>query len=375
MRFRYPVILTSGTPYDRGFQYGSQAKRQIDNTVAAYRTIFQKNVQTNWESARKIASGYIPIVESFDPEIMEEIRGIAAGSGYSVEDVMALNVRTEIMLVARAVLSECTALAATRPATQNGHTLIGQNWDWVPALAESCILLVVKQPRKPTVVTFVEAGLVAKVGCNSAGLGLCVNVIVCDRDKTAAGIPVHVMIRRVLDSSTLSEAIDVITHSQRAGSLNYVLAQGDKIVNVEAAAGPPGLIDRQSPESGILAHANHFASPRLSVRDEALWPDSFQRHSGTMARLDESKGRIDVQTLQRILRDHTNFPDSVCRHQNPAQEPERRLETHGSVIMDVSEGVVYFADGRPCEREYQKFEIAELFAAEKAGFPMNWLPI
>src|SRR5262249_12788572 len=150
--------------------------------------------------------------------IMEEIRGIASGGGKSVEDIMALKVRREGMLAARSALAECTAYAASGWATIDRHTLTAQNWDRVPTVADACILLVVKQPGRPSIVTLVEAGLVAKIGCNAAGLGVCANVLVCDRDRTAAGVPVHLILRRTLSSANLAEAVGVIANTQRAGS-------------------------------------------------------------------------------------------------------------------------------------------------------------
>lgn len=73
---------------------------------------------------------------------------------------------------------ECTALAATPEATASGQTLLGQNWDWMPKLDGHTVLLKIRQHDKPTVLTYTEAGIVAKIGMNTAGLGLCVNLFV-----------------------------------------------------------------------------------------------------------------------------------------------------------------------------------------------------
>src|SRR5262249_38057106 len=140
MDFRYRIITIDGDPGERGRQYGTKAMALIDRTISAYQLIFKHFVGIDWAAARQIAAGYIAMADGFDRDIMEEIRGIASGSGKSVEDIMALNVRSEVMLVARSVLAECTALAATGTATIDRHTLIGQNWDWVPTVADSCIV-------------------------------------------------------------------------------------------------------------------------------------------------------------------------------------------------------------------------------------------
>jgi hypothetical protein len=73
-------------------------------------------------------------------------------------------------------------LAVLPGASENGHTLLGQNWDWLIHAWETTVVLESEQDQGPNFVTVVEAGLLAKTGMNAAGLGLVTNTLVSDRD-------------------------------------------------------------------------------------------------------------------------------------------------------------------------------------------------
>ena len=112
--------------------------------------------------------------------------------------MLAINVRTEVMFAAKARqvasdarrVGECSAFAVTPERSADGHTLIGQNWDWLLHAADTCVVLEVQQDEGPDFVTVVEAGLLAKTGMNSSGIGLVTNALVSDADRGEAGHPV-----------------------------------------------------------------------------------------------------------------------------------------------------------------------------------------
>ena len=94
------------------------------------------------------------------------MRGLAEGAGVGYEDVLALNVRTEVMFAAKARQareamrqpSECSAFAVLPGASAIGHTLVGQNWDWLLHSFDTVVVLEVEQDDGPNFVSVVEAG-------------------------------------------------------------------------------------------------------------------------------------------------------------------------------------------------------------------------
>ena len=103
--------------------------------------------------------------------------------------------------------AECTTLAVLPSATAQGRILIAQNWDWLAHTRETVVVLEAEQDDGPRYVTVVEAGLLAKFGLNSAGVGVLTNALVCDGDKGEPGVPYHVILRSLHDATSITDAL------------------------------------------------------------------------------------------------------------------------------------------------------------------------
>jgi isopenicillin-N N-acyltransferase-like protein len=116
----FPLIVIEGTPYDRGYQYGSRCQEMITQVVDFYRGIFQITSKLSWDQCLAKAAEFVPFIDGYDSDIMEEIKGIAGGSQRPVEEIVTLNVRTELLFLLSAgggnPKGGCTALAAVPPA-------------------------------------------------------------------------------------------------------------------------------------------------------------------------------------------------------------------------------------------------------------------
>ena len=229
------------------------------------------------------------------------MQGIASGADVPFDDILAINVRTEIMFaaVARKAAQECSALALMPPATADGHPWIAQNWDWKPHMAETVIVLEATQDEGPDYVTVVEAGLLAKTGFNSAGIGLVTNALVSSADRGEPGVPYHLILRGILDAETMADALGAITRQPRSSSANYLIAHRDgEAVNVEAAPGDFSRVSLAFPsERGVLAHTNHFLSLPSNLKDIALWDGTDSPFR--LRRLEQAFNRHESPSLTR----------------------------------------------------------------------------
>jgi isopenicillin-N N-acyltransferase-like protein len=75
------------------------------------------------EDSLRASAAYAPILESHNPELLLEMQGIADGAGCSLESILLINARSELM----DSTDECTALAAGPEVTDNGQVLLAQN--------------------------------------------------------------------------------------------------------------------------------------------------------------------------------------------------------------------------------------------------------
>src|SRR6266516_3151755 len=225
-------VRVEGTSYQRGRQYGRQAAPRIRLSVQAYQQTFAHYAGWDWPTVRREAARFEAPIGKVMPAYLEELRGIADGVGLDLADVLAINVRTEVMYSAKARQAprtgtqlplECSAFACVPGPGQQDPVLIGQNWDWLLHSAQTLVVLEVRQDEGPDFVTVVEAGLLAKTGMNSAGLGLVTNALVTDADTGAPGIPYHLALRAILDCESVSDALAALQSGERSSAANYLI--------------------------------------------------------------------------------------------------------------------------------------------------------
>ena len=138
----HQYIKVSGTPYERGFQYGSQAKERIYKVIEEYKVLFEKEAFITWDKAYELSKPYRKEIEKYRPDLVEEMKGIADGAGLDFNTILTLNCRSEIMF-AKADIAEdaCTTIGVPPEASENGHTLLAQNWDWWSMVNRKCFII------------------------------------------------------------------------------------------------------------------------------------------------------------------------------------------------------------------------------------------
>ncbi len=356
--FPFPVVRCSETdPAARGAAIGTAAAEQVAASLRTYERLFRDFVGIDWPEAQRMGAAYAASIERYAPDLMAEIKGMAEGSGVALEDILALNARSEIALSARLV-DGCTAFAAFGAATANGNVLLCQNWDWRASQRDAFVVVAIEREDGPSLTMLTEGGIIGKIGFNAAGLGVCLNALVTDQMR-ADGVPLHVVLRRILEARNLGDAIEQVAGGPVASAANYLVAQaGAEAVDIEAT---PGDFDVLLPEQDLLCHTNHVCSLRLGqVRDlgKQVLPDSYPRLARVRRLLAERHGRIDVEACMEVLRDKSNGPDAISRREDPRDPEGKRLQTVFSVIMDLSAGTAYLTDGPPDGSDYVQLDTA-----------------
>ena len=356
-----PVFELSGNSYEIGYGVGAQAKKYVLNCVQSYKDMFWAFNGLDWEKCKKLAQQYIPTIESYDPDYIEEMKGIADGAGLTFDDILLLNCRSEVVLRGNADLPPdgCTAIAVT-PERTGGSTYIGQNWDWKPSQRDSMIIVKINQTAndKPNLVLLTEAGIIGKYGMNSYGLGFCFNAMSVN-EFPHGGLPLHIALRGAMDSQNLCEAALKVTKMQLGCSVNFMIASADgEAIDIEISNDD---FDILYPEKSIIVHANNFKSlrlPRHPYREtsKAKWPDTFIRTGRAEKLMRAIEGDIKPQDFMKVFSDHADFPTSICHHEDPRDPVHNRLGTVTSFIMDLNRMEMYVALGSPCMARYQLYK-------------------
>ena len=350
MTSSFPLIEAGGTPLERGRQIGRQAGDRIAVSVGIYERALARGNLT-WPEVQVIAGRYLPRLESYEPRYVEEIRGIAEGAERPVEDIVALNARTELLydksLRTDPTPDGCTGAIALPDITADGHMLHGQNWDWIDECKESAVVIRHELEDGTRLLVFVEAGIVARAGFNSHGIAVTGNFLACPQLPADGAVPLPLMRRKIIESRTFAEALRHVLSTPRSFANNLMIsdAQGEA-VDLETT---PEEVFWEKPDGGLLVHANHFrtdaARARVVDTGLAISPSSIYRDSRVERRLRQGAGNVARGDLEDAFADTYGTPSAVLA--SPGADEEANVKqpssTVATVIMDTTAGIMWVA--------------------------------
>jgi isopenicillin-N N-acyltransferase-like protein len=345
------VVRIQGDARQRGRQYGESVAPSIRKNVKDYLRLLAFHNGLERSAVMRAAEAFGPLVETHAPDLWLEMQGIAEGASCDLVEVLLINARSELMLAA----SECTALLAAPETTDQGHALLGQNWDWFAAVEAEPILLHVRLPDGVEILTLTEAGQLGKIGLNSAGLGVGLNFM--EHTHQGIGLPIHVILRQMLSCGALGDAIRAALSVPRGGAANVPLAHAEgEILDLELTATDADFIYG---DAGWLVHANHFESDRLRQGDEGIRTSRSTVARAARARrlLSAAQDSISLDTIRAILNDHAHGAYAICRHADSQEPALQQTSTRASAIMDLAARTLYLALGQPCANEYEAFSL------------------
>jgi isopenicillin-N N-acyltransferase-like protein len=367
-----PTIEISGPDArDRGRQYGEAARTLIERSLAFYAESVPRATGLSWTEVLERAPHWVPVIEPHAPELLDEVRGIAEGSGRTFAEILALNSRGELTRGNPFAGEQrddegdderddgCTSFAILPQANPLGHVWSGQNWDLWAGVADTIVLLRISRPGRPTVIGHVEAGQLARHGANSAGLSLNANGLGAGFGRGLA-VPGTFVRRMVLDSWDLYDALQVVFGVRQSLSSNLLLTHRDGFaIDVETTPGRHGWM---YPTDGLLVHGNHFQAfvpPQINDTYRPFSPDSLYRvprveEGLQQVRLDGTTEKAVETIVQNTMSDHFSHPNAVCQHVDPRRHELDRYATIVSSLVDLTTGTYRLTPGLPCANSYQQ---------------------
>ncbi|MFN8593098.1 MAG: C45 family peptidase [Thermomicrobiales bacterium] len=342
-----PLIETGGSWREIGFDVGCAVRDQLQVAAASIRAELGG---LEPEAVLGNIAPYVRITEAVDPGLIAELHGMAEGSGVPFATLFVLNAAAE--LVQSVGRFECSVAAVSGAGTTDGHVLLAHNEDATAGWGDLTYVIKAHPADAPAFVAFAYAGLLLHQGVNAAGLGSVGNALYA-RDARP-GIPKLLLYRRAIVSRTIEEAIRAVTDSRRAYGNNHLFATADgDIFDVEVSGSRWAM---RSGGNRFLAHANHFTLPEMTAldRDEDLL-NSRLRQTRIEMLLDRYWGRLDPLCLRQVMSDHANFPRSLCKHHTP--ESDLDYGTIGSVVIDVTDRVLWACQGNPCRGEWREVRL------------------
>lgn len=335
-------------PTRRGLALGTAQAARIRDNVAAYRRLFEA-VRVDPEDLRPYGEQALAEIEGWTPHLRTELVAVAEGAGVPAWEVAMVNARTEILATVGATAEgECsTAVYVGGPGAP--HTI--QTWDWHDEMAAAKTLTAYRPSADRTVRAFTEAGVLAKIGVNDAGLGVHFNILSHQDDGESIGVPVHVVARRVLDeATTVAEAIDLARSARVSAStvLTVVTYDGRRGDGASIELSPRGTAVVRPDTDGVLMHTNHFLDPGLALGEDAAAAASTHPRYKRLSDRRDLIVSTDPANWLALLRVHEEDGAPLCCHPKPGLEFQFQWRTLLTIGIDLDRRRLRYHDGGPC---------------------------
>ena len=389
MIFMFPLIkiAKSLSAYERGLEFGKASAVQAQHSRITYARLFA-TCGISWTDACERAKRYTQVIQALDPALLPEMQGMADGAGLKLEDILALNCRTEILppnflsddaqesalaLVSNTAMGlpdwtleaqdakvlkdvwkegECTSLCVNALASVDGHAWFSQNWDWVGRQRPALVILQSQDEQGRRFTTLTEGGMLAKIGMSEGGLAIGLNILRSIQDGATPGVPVHVVLRHLLSCASVTEARVALDrmHALKFGAASNIPV-ADALGEVACFEISPNAWDEVKPVDGCVVHTNHFLCESLSDQQSPMGLAlssaprliSGLRHAAAV----KQGQRIGLEALQNFLRDESDGLWSICRSPDPAMPPEARVESVAGIIMMPHTRSIWIAPNVP----------------------------
>jgi isopenicillin-N N-acyltransferase-like protein len=375
----FPHVALSGGARERGLVHGRLVGDRIAKGAAHYGRQLQ-HLGLNEAGLNQLVELLVPRMESFDPAYVEEMRAIAEGAEVPFSAIALINARTEILQFAKRAADDrntarsvdtdpdgCTSVVILPDATADDSLIHAQNWDWKVECAETGVVLHIEgNDGEPEILTFTEAGGLARSGLNSAGLSMTANYLESDRDYSQIGVPLALIRRKALESQHMAHAVRAIYATPKSASNNMVLSHVDGVVlNFECAPDETFIVHS---DGGILVHANHWISPvalsKLKDTGIATVPDSVYRDVRVRQLLESKRGAITIEDVKGALFDDFQTPWSVCRPPRMSLN-ENLSATVAMFVIEPAQGTLDVAPLPALNREFTTYRLERPYAAAR----------
>ena len=349
----FPVLEVSGSHYDIGHAIGTTFKERIIKAFdlqAGLMSTIKAFVETDRE---RYYAQYLEVAQAQFPQFIEELNGMADGSGIPFEKFMLMNMFSELIHMMSHTITIPLHGCSTVSYSHGGQIYLAHNEDLFYSLHDLMFIVKAHPTGKPSFISFCYPGMLMSIApaMNDVGIFYSGNYIT-GTVLTEGGIPTSFIERSIMEARTLDEAIQKATIDNRAYCYHVSLASRSdaKVVSLEVA---PSTYYLQEVE-GLFEHTNHFFQPGMETFSE--------QDANSISRLQVLTGLADAYAyrlndvygdlLTQFLSSHDNWPDSPCVH----AQTEESAQTMGSTLFDVNNGAWRIAYNNPCERKFQEIK-------------------
>jgi len=346
-------VYAEGSNYDIGFAVGQTCKYEIQAMFKYVKNDFEHKTKREFSVFIDKAKKFLPYCKDAYPIYVRELEGMANGADIDFDELWTLSCTEELdWNDDTSLLEKCSSIVAK---SKNG-LILAHNEDFYGYPTNALYILKAKQKNRPAFLSVGYTGSLAGSSCgiNAAGIAMAGNSM-CVPDSRF-GVIKNFVCRKILDEKNARWAVKHIEKAYRAIGGNYsVISERDS-----------SFVETFAREEAVLRidnlpawHTNHCISAKLKGKESSVSESSRQRYARIKKIFKHMGNReLEMEEIKEILRDHSDWPIGICRHDSESVKHNNSLYTTlASVIMNPENGVILVANGSPCRTEYEEYSL------------------
>ena len=383
------ILHLRGTPYEMGYQHGVLLEEDIREGVVPlfavpvgqmpeYRDkpLFLKKLMMKYLEF----AVYAPIERNTPRAYLEELRGIADGSGIDYRSIFIANFLSDLTMamlprvIARRLKAlklspECSDFAASGAATSDGKLIIGRNTDYSGQgrwMAHQTIFFYHPEDQY----SYVKVSTAGMLKCNTAmnERGIVVGGhFMGFAGAKSSGVSFTIFENEIMRrTASIDEAITLLRESRRGGSFGLMISDG-KTGNAVVAEATRDFLGVRGMENSTICLTNFATTPELKgvdllARHNIMMRDLIGRYKRLNDLIEKNYGNITPKLAAEFMGNHSDF---IVGRERPVGFVVGNTINVTSVIFQPADGLFWAATGSEpaCNSEYVGFD----FRAEMRG--------
>ncbi len=347
-------LVLAGSPRERGRIHGetlrNEIREMVETSTADLRAAGLK--PEDYINLITEKTGFIAAAERWTPHLVEEMRGIGEGAGLDFKTTFTWNLLDESdwffnekrwVNPSSANTGRCSAFGVGREG--DAPALIAQNADMGPSFDGHQTLLHIKHADSDLEELVLTCpGCVGIYGLNNRSIGVCLNALTMQLNKSSSGLGTIFIARGILAQKTWDEAIKFVQSVKHASGEAYTIGGPERVACFEGSANKVSQFVPY-PEENRVYHTNHplvnddlwldlktieRMAPELRERFKKGILNSETRLQSLKTRLDDTSKPVTVERAKSILSSHDSTEFPVCRHGKPG---EGDITTYGMIMV------------------------------------------
>jgi len=349
-----PLLEVRGSDFEIGLQIGRQFSGEIRGGLEARGEWWTDLLAFAKSQPPEVYDSFLAAAKKHTPEVLEELRGWAEGSGVPFRELMVLNLKAEYEALRRRSMGArpteppeevpgCSSIVWTG----DGNLLAVHNEDGHRAYSERMFLLSMHPAGRPSVLAVSYPGILPGNApwINSAGVMMTTNYI--PSREVELGVGRYFLDRQAMVAENADRAVEICSHPDRAYAYHHVIGSRSekRLLGLEVT---PSKLEKREID-GLYLHTNHLVLPTMAGEPqiEAYVEKSSMSRWEVLNRW--KAGLPDPPALGgadliAVLSSHENRPYSPCRH------PEEGVDgaTLLNALFDLGSGTLRIHKGNPC---------------------------